>query len=66
MSSGNHAGKVGFNLSGAPLGVPACATAAAEPRGRGLLLAGLCVTCGRATIYRDGAGLPRHRADGAA
>jgi hypothetical protein len=65
MSSGNHASKAGFNTSGAPGGPAACATADSEPRGAGVLLAGLCCTCGRATIHRDGAGQPRHRQGGA-
>jgi hypothetical protein len=60
MSSGNHGQKVGFNTSGAPLGVPACESAAAEPRGPKVYFSGLCVICGRAVVRRDGAGVPRH------
>jgi len=33
---------------------------AGEPRGPGVLFAGLCVACGWATIDRDDGGLPRH------
>jgi hypothetical protein len=64
MSSGNFAGKAGFNQTGAPGGPAPCASAAGEPRGAALQLSGLCVTCGRATLYRDGEGLPRHRLQG--
>lgn len=39
--------------------MPACASAG-EPRGPGVLAAGLCVVCGRSTTRRDGAGNPRH------
>lgn len=60
MASGNHGQRTGFNESGKPAGAPACPTAAGEPRGAGVLLAGLCVTCGRATLRRDDAGYPRH------
>jgi hypothetical protein len=60
VSSGNHAGKVGFNLSGKPAGIPVCATAADEPRDPGGFWAGLCGTCGRATTRRDADGYPRH------
>jgi hypothetical protein len=60
MSSGNHGQRVGFNMSGWPAPIPACPTAATEPREPGLFLAGLCATCGRATTRRDAAGLPRH------
>lgn len=38
-----------------------CPLAEEEPRGPGLLLAGLCVLCGLATIHLDDAGHPRHR-----
>lgn len=62
MASGNHAGPSGFNESGKPGTIPACATAADELRGPGLLLAGLCVTCGRASVARDMDGYPRHLA----
>ena len=62
MSSGNYAGPAGFNESGKPNEVGACATVAAEPRGPGVFLSGLCVSCGRATVSRDADGLPRHRA----
>jgi hypothetical protein len=60
MSSGSHGQRVGFNESGKPREVAACASAADEPRGPDLMLAGLCVTCGRATIRRDAAMMPRH------
>jgi hypothetical protein len=63
MSSGNHGQRLGYNPSGGPSPIPACQTAAAEPRGSGLFLAGLCVACGRATTRRDAAGLPRHAPD---
>ena len=61
MSSGNHGARVGFNMSGKPSEIPACGTAA-EPRGPRVFLTGLCVTCGRATVRRDAAGMPRHQA----
>lgn len=38
-----------------------CPTVRAEPRGPGYLLAGLCVTCGLATIYRNQLGHPEHQ-----
>ncbi len=60
MSSGNYAGRSGFSESGKPNGTPACGSQP-EPRGPAVFLAGLCATCGRATIHRDDAGLPRHR-----
>lgn len=60
MASGNHGQRIGFNESGKPVGIPACATAAGEPRGADVLFAGLCVTCGRATLRRDAVGHPRH------
>lgn len=58
MSSGSYAGKAGFNMSGKPTEIPRCPTAADDPPAP--YLAGLCVTCGRATTRRDEAGMPRH------
>lgn len=46
---------------------PACQTLAWEVmlfRGPGLLLAGLCVACGRATVFTNGDGLPQHLSPG--
>jgi hypothetical protein len=61
VSSGNHAGKVGFNMSGKPREAPACPhDPATEPRGPGERLAGLCVACGRGTAHRGADGMPRH------
>jgi hypothetical protein len=61
MSSGSFAGPAGFRTDKKPGGVPACPGWDREPRGPGLLLAGACVACGRSTICRDDAGMPRHR-----
>lgn len=60
MSSGSYAGRAGFREDHKPGDVPVCPGAAGEPRGPGLLLAGLCCACGRTTVYRDEAGHPRH------
>lgn len=62
MSSGSYTSPgLGFCNTGKPtLVVLPCESAAAEPRGPELLLAGLCVTCGVSTTERDTAGNPRH------
>ena len=59
MGSGNYAGAAGFNNTEKPNTVAECVHRA-EPRGPGVFLAGLCVVCGRATVYRRADGLPRH------
>jgi len=63
VSSGNHAGRLGFNNSEKPNRSQACPGLADELhlRGPGYLFAGLCVTCGVSTVHRDADGLPRHR-----
>jgi hypothetical protein len=61
MASGNHASPAGFNISGKPATVAECPHEP-EPRGPSIVLAGLCVVCGRATVHRDETGLPRHQA----
>jgi len=60
VSSGNYAGRAGFNNTEKPNTEPAC-DSLPEPRGPGVFFAGLCVACGRATTERDDNGRPRHR-----
>ena len=44
----------------------ACAGSEDEPRGPRVVLAGLCVVCGRTTTERGADGLPRHESAEAA
>lgn len=60
MSSGSYQTKAGFREDLKPAGPAACASAQDEERGPGLLLAGLCVICGRTTIHRNAEGFPQH------
>lgn len=60
MSSGSYQTRAGFREDLKPNGGAPCPTARYEDRGPGVLLSGLCATCGRATTQRDSAGLPRH------
>jgi hypothetical protein len=63
MSSGSRTSPgLDFNNTGAPTfggGAP-CPTARFEDRGSGILLAGLCHLCGRATTRRNPDGQPEH------
>lgn len=63
MSSGNFTSPgLGFNNTGAPTfggGAP-CPTARFEDRGNGILLAGLCHLCGRATTRTSPDGAAEH------
>ena len=58
MASGSHGKKI--QMAGAPNLRPMC-DAEPEPRGKHLLLKGLCVNCGGATIYENEAAHPAHR-----
>lgn len=60
MSSGSYQTRAGFREDLKPNGVGPCPTARYEARGPGVLFAGLCASCGRATSQRGGDGLPRH------
>ena len=56
MSSGTYAGPAGFRIDQKPNGTAPCPAARYEDRGPGILLAGCCRICGRATTHADNQG----------